>query len=120
MSIRDVIAVLNEMEANGVIDRYAIGGAVGATFYLEPVATLDVDVFVASIPNREHCWRTRSRSCLARLPRGAPRPSSARLARSVGGKPAGDGAPVTPHGVGPGAPAGNRESGAMNASRAVL
>ena len=35
------------MQADGVIDRYAIGGAVGATFYLEPVATLDVDIFVA-------------------------------------------------------------------------
>jgi len=34
------------MEVDGVIERYAIGGAVGATFYLEPVATLDVDVFV--------------------------------------------------------------------------
>ena len=27
-------------------ERYGIGGAVGTTFYLEPVATLDVDVFV--------------------------------------------------------------------------
>ena len=34
------------MEADGVIECYAIGGAVGATFYLEPVATLDVDVFI--------------------------------------------------------------------------
>lgn len=50
MSIREVIAVVNQMEADGVIDRYAIGGAVGATFYLEPVATLDVDVFVAFHP----------------------------------------------------------------------
>ena len=47
MSIREVIATINQMEADGVIDRYAIGGAVGATFYLEPVSTLDVDVFVA-------------------------------------------------------------------------
>src|SRR5712691_8233637 len=47
MSIRDVIAMINQMEADGIFDRYAIGGAVGATFYLEPVATLDVDVFVA-------------------------------------------------------------------------
>ena len=39
--------MLNQMEGDGVIDRYAIGGAVGATFYLEPVDTLDVDVFVA-------------------------------------------------------------------------
>lgn len=50
MSIREVIAVVNQMEADGVIDRYAIGGAVGATFYLEPVATLDVDVFVTFHP----------------------------------------------------------------------
>jgi hypothetical protein len=34
------------MEADGIVERYAIGGAVGATFYLEPVATLDVDIFV--------------------------------------------------------------------------
>jgi hypothetical protein len=47
MSIREVISILNAMETAGVINRYAIGGAVGATFYLEPVATLDVDVFVA-------------------------------------------------------------------------
>ncbi len=35
------------MEADGIVDRYAIGGAVGATFYLEPVATLDVDIFIS-------------------------------------------------------------------------
>lgn len=47
MSIREVIEMVNRMEADRVIERYAIGGAVGATFYLEPVATLDVDIFVA-------------------------------------------------------------------------
>ena len=47
MKISEVIATINQMQADGVIDRYAIGGAVGATFYLEPVATLDVDIFVA-------------------------------------------------------------------------
>ena len=46
MGIRKVIEMINSMQADGVIERYAIGGAVGATFYLEPVATLDVDVFV--------------------------------------------------------------------------
>lgn len=38
--------MINRLEEDGVIERYAIGGAVGATFYLEPVATLDVDIFV--------------------------------------------------------------------------
>jgi len=47
MNICEVIQTVNQMEKEGVIERYAIGGAVGATFYLEPVATLDVDVFVA-------------------------------------------------------------------------
>lgn len=39
--------MLNRMVSDGVIERYAIGGAVAATFYLEPVDTLDVDVFVS-------------------------------------------------------------------------
>jgi hypothetical protein len=41
------LKVINDMQAAGVIGRYAIGGAVGAIFYLEPVRTVDVDVFVA-------------------------------------------------------------------------
>ena len=50
MAIAQIIALVNQMVADGIIDRYAIGGAVGATFYLEPVATLDVDIFVAFRP----------------------------------------------------------------------
>jgi hypothetical protein len=47
MNIQEVIQTINEMQADGIIDTYAIGGAVGATFHLEPVATLDVDIFVS-------------------------------------------------------------------------
>ena len=50
-SISQVIAMINQLEENGVVERYAIGGAVGATFYLEPVATLDVDIFVVFRPD---------------------------------------------------------------------
>src|ERR1017187_4944436 len=50
MNIKEVIATMNQMQADGIMDGYAIGGAVGATFYLEPVATLDVDIFVAFKP----------------------------------------------------------------------
>ena len=50
MKIKKALAVVNDMQAAGVIGRYAIGGAVGATFYLEPVRTLDVDIFVAMLP----------------------------------------------------------------------
>lgn len=46
MNVSEVIATLNRMTADGIIERYAIGGAVGATFYLEPVATLDIDIFM--------------------------------------------------------------------------
>ncbi len=41
-----IFALLNQMEADGVIGPYAIGGAVGAVFWLEPFATKDLDVFV--------------------------------------------------------------------------
>ncbi len=53
MKIQEVIVMLNQMERDGVIKRYAVGGAVGATFYLEPVSTLDVDVFIAFKPQQE-------------------------------------------------------------------
>jgi hypothetical protein len=50
MKLQEVFSAINQMKSDGVIDRYAIGGAVGATFYLEPAATLDVDVFIAFRP----------------------------------------------------------------------
>ena len=45
--MKETLSMLNRMQADGIIDAYAIGGAVGATFYLEPVATMDIDVFVS-------------------------------------------------------------------------
>jgi hypothetical protein len=47
MNIQQVIQTINQMQSDGIIDTYAIGGAVGATFHLEPVSTLDVDIFVS-------------------------------------------------------------------------
>jgi len=40
------LQVLNALERDGAIRRYAIGGAMAATFYVEPVLTFDLDVFV--------------------------------------------------------------------------
>jgi len=40
------LAVINELEKAGLLSRYAIGGAMGATFYVEPLVTFDLDVFV--------------------------------------------------------------------------
>lgn len=49
-ALKRTLEVINRMVEDGVLDRYAIGGAVGATFYLEPSATLDVDIFVLFPP----------------------------------------------------------------------
>ena len=35
------------MRDDGIISKYAVGGAMAATFYIEPVSTFDLDVFVA-------------------------------------------------------------------------
>jgi hypothetical protein len=47
MDIKDVLKAFNDMEAVGLFDRYAIGGAVGALFYLEPTDTADIDIFLS-------------------------------------------------------------------------
>jgi hypothetical protein len=44
--VKEAIEAINRMQADGVIGKYAIGGAVGATLYLEPAATIDLDIFV--------------------------------------------------------------------------
>ena len=49
--MRETFELINQMQADGVIGKYAIGGAVGATFYLEPSATVDVDIFVTLGPD---------------------------------------------------------------------
>lgn len=46
LKFKDTIRVINEMQAAGVISHYANGGAVAATFYLEPVRTADLDIFI--------------------------------------------------------------------------
>lgn len=42
-----IFTLINQMETDGVIGRYAIGGAIGSIFWLEPFTTKDIDVFVA-------------------------------------------------------------------------
>jgi hypothetical protein len=43
----ETFQTINQMRSDGIIGEYAIGGAVGATFYLEPAATQDIDVFIS-------------------------------------------------------------------------
>ena len=39
-------AILNELESAGLVERYAIGGAMAGFFYAEAVVTEDLDAFV--------------------------------------------------------------------------
>lgn len=48
--MHDALTALNQLVADGVIPRYAIGGAIGASFYIEAQATEDLDVFVLMSP----------------------------------------------------------------------
>lgn len=44
--MHEALRALNEIVADRVIEKYAIGDAVGAAFYIEATQTEDVDVFV--------------------------------------------------------------------------
>jgi hypothetical protein len=46
MNIEAVLRALEDLVAERVLESYAVGGAVAATYYLEPISTQDVDVFV--------------------------------------------------------------------------
>jgi hypothetical protein len=50
--MKETFAVLNQMVADGAIDNYALAGAVGAMFYVEPFSTHDIDVLIV-IPETE-------------------------------------------------------------------
>lgn len=39
------LTILNKLEADGLITRYAIGGAIAFLFHAEPVLTYDMDIF---------------------------------------------------------------------------
>lgn len=48
--MKETLELVNQMQRDGVIESYAIGGAVGATYYLEPFTTMDLDIFVRLSP----------------------------------------------------------------------
>lgn len=51
MAFSDALRALNEMRTAGVIEDYAIAGAMALVFWTEPVATWDLDVLVF-LPDR--------------------------------------------------------------------
>ena len=46
------LSALNQLVTDKVIDQYAIGGAIGASFYIDAVQTEDVDAFVFISPSK--------------------------------------------------------------------
>lgn len=52
MAFADAIRALNDMKAEGVIEEYAVAGALAIVFWTEPVATYDLDVLVF-LPGQE-------------------------------------------------------------------
>jgi len=47
--MQKVIQILNRMQADGVIEQFAIGGGIAAIHYLEPYLTDDIDVFISPV-----------------------------------------------------------------------
>lgn len=46
--MKQTFAILNQMVADGAIENYAVAGAIGAMFYVEPFSTEDIDVLVVT------------------------------------------------------------------------
>jgi len=44
--MRETLTYLEKLRGSGVIGNYAVGGAMAATFHIDPVSTYDLDVFV--------------------------------------------------------------------------
>lgn len=45
--MKQTLDVINQMEADGIIDRYAVAGAVATYNYIEPALTNDLDILVS-------------------------------------------------------------------------
>ena len=50
-SMKSAFAILDQMKKRGVIEKYAVGGAVAASIHLRPATTADIDIFfVVKVP----------------------------------------------------------------------
>jgi hypothetical protein len=48
IGMKKTLIVLNDLKNKGIVDEYAIGGGMGAIFYIQPILTYDLDVFILS------------------------------------------------------------------------
>lgn len=51
--MRKTLEVINELKNEGIIQEYAIGGAVGVLKWVEPLFTRDLDIFIVVKRDRE-------------------------------------------------------------------
>ena len=49
--MQEALRSLNQLVVDQIIEQYAIGGAIGASFYLEAMQTEDIDAFVFMKPS---------------------------------------------------------------------
>jgi len=54
MSLRSTIEVVTRLAEQGVVQHYAITGAVAALNYIQPTLTEDLDILVSVADFREH------------------------------------------------------------------
>jgi hypothetical protein len=40
------LEIINQMQREGLFSKYAIGGGIAALFYIEPITTFDLDIFI--------------------------------------------------------------------------
>ena len=60
MMIEAAVRVLNDLEAQGIIETYAIGGGMAGAVYAEPIVTYDLDAFVLVRPAKGNLVSLRS------------------------------------------------------------
>jgi hypothetical protein len=44
--MKKTLSVVNDLKKKGIISDYAIGGGIAAIFYIEPILTYDLDIFI--------------------------------------------------------------------------
>jgi hypothetical protein len=50
--MKETLKVIKEVEKDGIIKAYAIGGGIAATYYIEPLLTFDLDIFFIPVQER--------------------------------------------------------------------
>ena len=51
--MKKTLEIINRMQNEGLFKKYAIGGGIATLFYIEPIATFDLDIFFIPEKNEE-------------------------------------------------------------------